>query len=99
VPQGQPRKLPDYEVADEDGEGVWGYLIPTDERFGDVLVLRTRAACPVPKNKLDSDGTRAVGENQLLEEEAKYEETKKDGLASSGYLIGRHPECGELRCL
>jgi len=82
-------------VEDEDGEGVWGYLIPTDERFGDVLVLKTRSACPVPKNMLNSDGERSVGQETLAEEEAKYEETKKNGLASSGFLIGRHPECGK----
>lgn len=91
----QLRKLPDYEVDDEVGEGVWGYLIPLDDRFGKTLVLRTRAACPVSKNTLNSDGTRSVGQDELMEEEAKYEETKKDGLASAGYLIGRHPECGE----
>lgn len=92
-----PKEEIDYEVDDEDEEGVWGYLVPTDDRFGDVLVLKSRAACPVPKNTLNSDGDREHAEGELEEAEAKYEETKKDGLASSGYLIGRHPECGESR--
>ena len=33
------------------------------------------------------------GKNFEKEEEA-YEETKLKGIASGGYLIGRHPECG-----
>lgn len=29
-------------------------------------------------------------------EEEAYEETMIKGIASGGYLIGRHPECGKL---
>jgi serine/threonine-protein kinase Chk2 len=34
------------------------------------------------------------GKDYEKEEEA-YEQTKLRGIASGGYLIGRHPECGE----
>src|ERR1700761_5942113 len=37
-----------YEVEDEEAEGVWGYLIPTDTRGGEPLVMRQRSACPIP---------------------------------------------------
>lgn len=85
-----------YEVEDEEGEGVWGYLLPLGEEAGEPLVLRRRAACPVPKANILSktDGEEQVGKDKYTREEEKYEETKKDGLAASGYLIGRHPECG-----
>lgn len=85
-----------HEVEDEEGEGVWGYLLPLDHKSGDApLVLRKRAACPVPKsNPLKPDGRQRVGRKAYKKEEEKYEETKKDGIAAGGYLIGRHPECG-----
>ncbi|KAL4891377.1 cytochrome P450 [Aspergillus ambiguus] len=33
------------EVEDEVAEGVWGYLIPLDDNFRDILVLRKRDSC------------------------------------------------------
>jgi serine/threonine-protein kinase Chk2 len=38
--------------------------------------------------------TNGKGKDYEKEEEA-YEQTKLKGIASGGYLIGRHPECGE----
>jgi serine/threonine-protein kinase Chk2 len=35
------------------------------------------------------------GKDFKKEEEA-YEDTKLKGIASGGYLIGRHPECGKI---
>jgi serine/threonine-protein kinase CHEK2 len=85
-----------YEVDDEEGEGVWGYLVSTDPRFGDNLVLRRRSACPAPEMKpYHSDGTEKVSKSTYEREEVRYEKDKEDGTASGGYLIGRHPECGE----
>lgn len=85
------------EVEDEVKEGVWGYLVPLDPKYGDKpLVLKRRSACPLP----DSIATATNGENQgsnhehtPLGAEEAYERTKIKGTASGGYLIGRHPEC------
>ena len=41
------------------------------------------------------DGAHSVPKNHYKEEEKAYEECKVSGVASRGYLIGRHPECGE----
>jgi len=86
-----------YEVEDEVGEGVWGYLIPLDHKFGDTLVLRRRAACPNPKANaaMMTDGKKKAGRTEYERQEQRYEETKINGFASGGYLIGRHPECGK----
>lgn len=86
-----------YAVDDEEGEGVWGYLVPLDTRSGDVLVLRRRAACPVPSSKIENtSGQEKVARKTYKREEEDYESEKADhGVTSGGYLIGRHPECGE----
>ena len=90
-----------HEVEDEDAEGVWGYLVPIDNVFGDTLVLKMRSACPAPFPNTDfGKGTekRAKAQTGVLHyghEEQKYEiEKMKSGFPSGGYLIGRHPECG-----
>lgn len=90
-----------HEVEDEDAEGVWGYLVPIDNGFGDTLVLKMRSACPAPFPNTDfGKGTekRAKAQTGVLHyghEEQKYEiEKTKSGFPSGGYLIGRHPECG-----
>lgn len=90
------------EVEDEAKEGVWGYLVPLDPKYGDKpLVLKKRTACPA------SDSVAKAGKEEppvanddravALRDEEAYERTKVKGVASGGYLIGRHPECGELR--
>lgn len=90
---------PWYEVQDEDGEGVWGYLVPMDEQFGEVLVLRRRSACPVPGQPPLPSGKAVMDKGVLEEQEAEYEKKKqKDGVPAGGYLIGRHPECGMYLC-
>ncbi|KAF7905597.1 uncharacterized protein EAF01_006118 [Botrytis porri] len=79
------------QVEDEEEEGVWGYLMPLNHKYGRLLVLRRRNACPLPDK--DSDlGNPRIGKDLNKEEEA-YEATKFKGIASGGYLIGRHPEC------
>lgn len=84
-----PSTLSD-EVGDETEEGVWGYLIPLDQKYGKPLVLRKRNACLVP-DRMDQDNKDA----QKEEEEEAYDQTKLKGSPSGGYLIGRHPECGK----
>ncbi|KAF0332437.1 serine threonine-protein kinase chk2 [Colletotrichum asianum] len=83
------------EVEDEVKEGVWGYLFPLDTKYGKCLVMKKRAACPMP-DKLEAKETEPVdrkGKSPLKKEEEAYEKTKIKGVASGGYLIGRHPEC------
>ncbi|PBP22661.1 hypothetical protein BUE80_DR006620 [Diplocarpon rosae] len=74
------------EVQNEAEEGVYGYLLPLDQKYGKCIVLKRRNACPMPDKKKITKG-----KNYKHEEEA-YEETKLKGIASGGYLIGRHPE-------
>lgn len=61
------------------------------------LVLRRRAACPVPQTKVGrTDGKSAVPRDEYLNQEESYEKEKADkGVPAGGYLIGRHPECGQ----
>ncbi|KAL2365595.1 hypothetical protein RJZ56_001472 [Blastomyces dermatitidis] len=83
-----PRALAD-EVDDEAAEGVWGYLIPLDDKFGDPLVLKKRDTCSSP----------AVGTTNRRKgsSRSKRGKVKLENLASQdhtgGYLIGRHSEC------
>ncbi|MCJ1389773.1 hypothetical protein MMC18_002630 [Xylographa bjoerkii] len=90
------------DVEDEEAEGVWGYLIPLDRKFGDILVLRKRTACPAPMpNSSFGRGSDARANGNLshsyIEEEEKYEENKRNlGFPAGGYLVGRHPECDRI---
>ncbi|KAM4054883.1 kinase [Hirsutella rhossiliensis] len=72
------------EVEDEVKEGVWGYLVPLDPKYGDKpLVLKRRSGQDPGQNAKPA----------ALREEEAYERTKIKGAASGGFLIGRHPEC------
>jgi serine/threonine-protein kinase Chk2 len=89
------------DVKDEAEEGVWGYLLPLDQKYGKSLVMKKRNACPLPdgmenfgKDSGNRLSTNGKGKDFAKEEEA-YEQTKFKGIASGGYLIGRHPECGK----
>jgi serine/threonine-protein kinase Chk2 len=86
------------DVKNEQEEGVWGYLHPLDPQYGKTLVLKKRSACPMPgANELGNTTKNKPGtgkETRLTDEEVAYENTKFKGIASGGYLIGRHPECG-----
>ncbi|KAE8147641.1 serine/threonine protein kinase chk2 [Aspergillus avenaceus] len=82
-----PRAFAD-EVEDETAEGVWGYLIPLDEKVSNTLVLRKRSSC--------DDRTSTKSENKLrkTEQKDKPSATKKTkSHPPGGYLVGRHPEC------
>ncbi|KAF2098515.1 Pkinase-domain-containing protein [Rhizodiscina lignyota] len=86
-----------YEVEDEESEGVWGYLVAADRKFGETMVLKRRSACPVPNTKSQKkDGRQKVSKKTYEREEDEYEKEKIKGIASGGYLIGRHPECDRI---
>lgn len=77
-------------------------MLPLDQKYGKSLVLKKRNACPLPDdmqdfgnfsgNRLSKDGKS----KDFGKEEEAYDDTKLKGVASGGYLIGRHPECGEF---
>ena len=74
------------EVKDEVKEGVWGYLFPMGVRYGSrSIVMKRRAAC--------TDGAEGSSGKKKGKKNAK---SSANGAAASGYLIGRHPECGML---
>ena len=76
-------------VKDEEKEGVWGYLIPLNAEYKEPLILKKRSSCPeVPV--LDK-----LGEASDPGSAKKGADAGKEGHASGGYLIGRHPECGK----
>jgi serine/threonine-protein kinase Chk2 len=94
------------EVKDEVEEGVWGYLLPLDQKYGKSLVLRRRNACPKPDgieevgkyggNRKNKNDENKNDEAKVFEKgEEAYEQMQLKGTASGGYLIGRHPECGK----
>lgn len=89
------------EEEDEIREGVWGYLVALDPKYGDrPLVMKRRNACPTPEEVGETRSDRKALDrkdkpNTVRDEEA-YERTKVGGAPSGGYLIGRHPECGKL---
>ncbi|PHH74068.1 hypothetical protein CDD80_3331 [Ophiocordyceps camponoti-rufipedis] len=89
--------LPD-EVEDEVKEGVWGYLLPLDAKYGDKpVVLKQRNACPLADAlaaaAAETPAKEKDGKPAAIREAEAYNSTKIKGVASGGYLIGRHPEC------
>ncbi|USW57901.1 Putative serine/threonine-protein kinase, active [Septoria linicola] len=87
-----------YEVEDEEGEGVWGYLVPAAGFASDTLTLRKRAACPVPLHSTGKpSGRQKVKKGEWKNQEEDYEaEKSSNGVPAGGYLIGRHPECDKI---
>ncbi|KAF2832194.1 Pkinase-domain-containing protein [Ophiobolus disseminans] len=87
-----------YAVEDEEGEEVWGYLVPMDDDSGKVMVLRRRAACPVnPQMVGRTNGREKVPQGEYKRQEEEYEKEKQEnGLTAGGYLIGRHRECDRI---
>jgi serine/threonine-protein kinase Chk2 len=86
-----------YAVEDEEGEEVWGYLVPMDDESDNVLVLRRREACPVPTTLVGrTNGREKVPRGEYNDQEEEYEKEKQEnGITAGGYLIGRHRECGK----
>ncbi|KAK4681493.1 serine/threonine protein kinase [Podospora pseudoanserina] len=88
------------EVEDEVKEGVWGYLLPMDTRYGGTcVVMRKRGSCPPSETVAGAvSGAKQParkGRGALLKEQEAFDQKQKSGkgLSSGGYLIGRHPEC------
>ncbi|KAI9166999.1 Eukaryotic translation initiation factor 3 subunit M [Paramyrothecium foliicola] len=86
------------EVEDEVKEGVWGYLVPLEPKYGDKpVVLKRRSACPLPETVAKtSKGKESHSDKDkpaAIKDEEEYDNSKVKGVASGGYLIGRHPEC------
>jgi serine/threonine-protein kinase Chk2 len=86
-----------YAVEDEEGEEVWGYLVPMDDDSDKVMVLRKRAACPVPGAMVGkTNGREKTSRGEYKNQEEEYEKEKEEnGVPAGGYLIGRHRECGK----
>ncbi|KAJ4268251.1 serine/threonine protein kinase [Fusarium torreyae] len=92
------------DIEDEIREGVWGYLVPLDPKYGDKpIVLKKRSACPLPdtvgdeakkdnKNHAETTNTKN-GKSAAMKDEENFEKKKEKGVSSGGYLIGRHSEC------
>ena len=83
-----PRAFAD-EVENEAAEGVWGYLIPLNDKIKHALVLRKRDGCRNRAMKAKD------GKDDLRQSRDSEDKPGHDQGPPSGYLIGRHPECGE----
>lgn len=83
-----PRAFAD-EVGDEAAEGVWGYLIPLNDKVRHALVLRKRDGCR------DRAGKTKPGKNTQWQTKDFKGKSSDDLGPPGGYLIGRHPECGK----
>lgn len=87
--------------VDEIKEGIWGYLVPLDPKYGDrPVVLKRRSACPKPDEvqmaaSKEAEHKKHGDKASTLKEEEAYEDSKIGGVSSGGYLIGRHAECGK----
>lgn len=85
-----PRAFAD-EVEDEAAEGVWGYLIPLDDKVKDALVLRKRDSC-------DDDTTsssKSIPKKGVASQAKNFSLKQQPSRRPGGYLVGRHPECGK----
>jgi serine/threonine-protein kinase Chk2 len=93
-----PRALAD-EVEDEAAEGVWGYLIPLDARFGSALVLKKRDTCISPASQAINhrNGTSKTKRHRRNDTLGRAKESITVQDSPGGYLIGRHSECGKYR--
>lgn len=76
-------------MEDEAAEGVWGYLIPLNDKVRQTLVLRKRDGCRDGEGKAKS---AKVPQHQTKDPKSK---SSHDLGPPGGYLIGRHPECGK----
>ncbi|PYH97002.1 serine/threonine-protein kinase Chk2 [Aspergillus ellipticus CBS 707.79] len=83
-----PRAFAD-EVEDEAAEGVWGYLIPLDDKVRHAMVLRKRGGCEGRKHS-ESNANSKKGAHKSTD----YADKSGTSFQSPcGYLIGRHHEC------
>jgi serine/threonine-protein kinase Chk2 len=72
-------------ISKDAAEGVWGYLLPLNSKYGAPIALKSRNTSSNAKAK-DSYGT------------GKTQDADTNLVSSAGrYLIGHHP--GEYTCL
>jgi serine/threonine-protein kinase Chk2 len=64
--------------------------------------LKRRSACPQADTAADAakkDNKNHTndrnGKSAAIKDEETFEKKKENGVSSGGYLIGRHPECGQ----
>ena len=88
-----PRTLAN-DVEEEADEGVWGYLIPLDDKFGDSLILKKRDSCISPATELLNNKTSS-SKSKKGKGAVNLTKNKQQDVQPGGYLIGRHPECGQ----
>ncbi|RMZ89098.1 hypothetical protein DV736_g3661, partial [Chaetothyriales sp. CBS 134916] len=92
-----PRKV--EQDLDDDDDATWGYLFSMSSDQKHKLAMKHRSFCPAPAKPLEvSRHTVKSKRHKKVDDLVKAEEAyEKDQLAlgspSSGYLIGRHPEC------
>lgn len=60
-----------------------------------VLVLRDRNACAAKDTIMKQVPDIPVRKDEPKKSEENFEVKKIQGTPAGGYLIGRHPECGE----
>lgn len=92
-----PRAYVD-EIQDEEADGVWGYLLPLDHKFGEPLVLKRRDNfCSVESMRKSRKSALAKQrENRTRKTSKTHSKHVSDQQSHpGGYLIGRHPECGK----
>ncbi|EEA25857.1 cell-cycle checkpoint protein kinase, putative [Talaromyces marneffei ATCC 18224] len=90
-----PRAFAD-DVEDEAAEGVWGYLIPLDDKAGHALVLKKRNSCDNGScGQTDREATSSPSRTSKKQSKTpkKLDSSKSPAYPPGGYLIGRHPEC------
>ncbi len=83
--------------VDELKDGVWGYLLPLDTRFVRApVVLKKKGACPLPTSSAETATTAKNGARGGRKTPGKEQGQKDCSPTAGGYIIGRHPECGEF---
>lgn len=84
---------PLVEGVDELKEGVWGYLLPLDNRFlRGPWVFRKKESCTSPAvTAAPAAAAVAKKGNKKKQETPGKEQDQHDN--PGGYLLGRHPKC------
>ncbi|OKL60984.1 hypothetical protein UA08_03927 [Talaromyces atroroseus] len=91
-----PRAFAD-DVEDEAAEGVWGYLIPLDDKAGHALVLKKRNTCEDDScgqaEREEKTSSPSRSSKKQLKSSRNPDPVKSPNPSPKGYIIGRHPEC------
>ncbi|RQM06878.1 hypothetical protein DH86_00000027, partial [Scytalidium sp. 3C] len=81
------------DVKDETEEGIWGYLLPLDLKYGKSLVLKKRSDCVSSEDCKGGCNDKRNKQDKGRSSAKEGDKSNKNGLSSGRYLIGRHPEC------